>query len=141
MTLKSHFGSRINRPLARALALGGLLSISLLAGVGQADKAPPPPRRPDPAVEALLAPSPSPAANPSAQAGAADKDGFVPESRPPAMSNVEAGLPAAPLVGAAYGFIWLAVFGFVVWTLRRTTQLEAEIADLRQRIGSQGGSK
>ena len=107
------------------LAVWALLAVTFWAGLGHADKAPPPP----------------PSA-PSAAAPVADKDGFVPESRPPAMNNVEAGLPAAPLVGAAYGFIWLAVFGFVVFTLRRTTQLEADIADLRERIArTQAGSQ
>jgi CcmD family protein len=58
------------------------------------------------------------------------------------MGSVEEGLPAGPLVGAAYGFIWLAVFGFVVWTLRRTSQLEGELADLRERVErAQSGSK
>jgi CcmD family protein len=58
------------------------------------------------------------------------------------MKNVEEGLPAGPLVGAAYGFIWLAVFGFVVWTLRRTSQLEGELAELRERVKqAQGGTK
>ena len=137
---------------AAARRAGGFLIFSLClaaagAGSAWADKVPSPPSAPpaaapaaDPAVApAAAAPAAAPAAPPAA---VPDKDGFVPESRPPAMNNVEAGLPAAPLVGAAYGFIWLAVFGFVVWTLRRTTQLEADIADLRERIArAQGSSK
>ena len=43
-------------------------------------------------------------------------------------------IPAAPLVAVAYGFIWLAVRGFVVFTLQRTRKLEGEIADLAERI-------
>ena len=134
---------------AAARRASGLLIFSLClaaagAGSAWADKVPSPPSAPPaaaPAADPAAAPAvAAPAAAPTASVP--DKDGFVPESRPPAMNNVEAGLPAAPLVGAAYGFIWLAVFGFVVWTLRRTTQLEADIAELRERIArAQGSSK
>lgn len=101
------------------------LCLALLFGLGGAplalaDKAPPPPPS-----------SPS----------QADKDGFVPESRPATMKSVEEGLPAGPLVGAAYGFIWLAVFGFVVWTLRRTSRLEGELAELRDKVERATGGK
>ena len=110
--------------LARALPLALFFGLAAPA-LSLADKAPPPP----------------PTA-PAASAPVADKDGFVPDSRPANMKNVEEGLPAGPLVGAAYGFIWLAVFGFVVWTLRRTSQLEGELAELRERVKqAQGGTK
>jgi CcmD family protein len=34
----------------------------------------------------------------------------------------------------AYGFIWVAVFGYVVLVGRRVANLDAEIDDLRRRI-------
>ena len=131
---------------SRKNTIGRVLSVAALLGLAWpaltlADKAPPPP----PAQLAPPAPAPTPAAQPAPAApapAAPDKDGFVPDSRPATMGSVEEGLPAGPLVGAAYGFIWLAVFGFVVWTLRRTSQLEGELADLRERVErAQSGSK
>lgn len=136
---------------SRKNTIGRVLSVAALLGLAWpaltlADKAPPPP----PAQLAPPAPAPTPAAQPAPAASAPaasapaapDKDGFVPDSRPATMGSVEEGLPAGPLVGAAYGFIWLAVFGFVVWTLRRTSQLEGELADLRERVErAQSGSK
>jgi CcmD family protein len=34
----------------------------------------------------------------------------------------------------AYGFIWVAVFGYVVLVARRVARLGAEVEDLRQRV-------
>ena len=54
---------------------------------------------------------------------------FVPvENAPPGEQ-----IPAMPLLGAAYGFIWIGVFGYV-WSLsRRLQKVEAEIAELESR--------
>jgi CcmD family protein len=54
---------------------------------------------------------------------------FVPvENAPPGEQ-----IPAMPLLGAAYGFIWVGVFGYV-WSLaNRLKKVEAEIADLESR--------
>ena len=42
-------------------------------------------------------------------------------------------IPAMPLIGAAYGFIWVGVFGYV-WSLgRRLQRVEAEITELESR--------
>ena len=42
-------------------------------------------------------------------------------------------IPAMPLIGAAYGFIWVAVFGYV-WSLGRKLQkVDAEITELERR--------
>ena len=42
-------------------------------------------------------------------------------------------IPAMPLIGAAYGFIWVAVFGYV-WSLgRRLQKVDAEISELERR--------
>jgi CcmD family protein len=54
---------------------------------------------------------------------------FVPvENAPPGEQ-----IPAMPLLGAAYGFIWVGVFGYV-WSLsKRLQKVEAEIAELESR--------
>lgn len=116
---------------------GGLLAgLLLLPTLGHADI--PPQALPSrAAVAPTVAPTaaPTPAATPSA-APKADPEGFVPDSRPPNMTNVEEGMPAAPLVAGAYGFIWLAVLVFVAYTAKRAANLEGEIAHLAERIGS-----
>ncbi len=38
------------------------------------------------------------------------------------------------MVGLAYGFIWVAVFGYVVVIGRRLGRLHAELDELRRRI-------
>ncbi len=102
----------------RSLVFGlGLFGYSFLPSA-RADRAPPPP-------PSVAAPAPS---RPSA--AAADAEGFVPDSRPPNMNTVDESIPAAPLVATAYGFIWFAVLGFVLYTLRRTQHVEKEIAEL-----------
>ncbi len=54
---------------------------------------------------------------------------FVPvENAPPGEQ-----IPAMPLLGAAYGFIWVGVFGYV-WSLsRRLQKVETELAELEAR--------
>ena len=54
---------------------------------------------------------------------------FVPvENAPPGEQ-----IPAMPLLGAAYGFIWVGLLAYV-WSLaRRLNQVEAEITDLESR--------
>jgi CcmD family protein len=39
-------------------------------------------------------------------------------------------IPAMPLIGTAYGFIWVGVFGYVWSVARRLRKVEAEIATL-----------
>ncbi len=63
-----------------------------------------------------------------------DAEGFVPDSRPANMAVVDASIPAAPLVATAYGFIWLAVLGFVLFTQHRMNKVEKDIAELSERI-------
>lgn len=97
------------------------------------------PDRPAPPAAAKAAEVPTAAKYGANPAGAAavkpDAEGFVPDSRPATMSTVDESVPAAPLVAIAYGFIWLAVLGFVLLTLLRTRRLEQEIAELSERIG------
>lgn len=56
---------------------------------------------------------------------------FVPvENAPPGEQ-----IPAMPLLGLAYGFIWVGVLGYV-WSLaRRLQKVEAELAELESRKG------
>ena len=42
-------------------------------------------------------------------------------------------IPAMPLLGAAYGFIWVGVFGYVWSVARRLRKVEAEIAALESK--------
>lgn len=101
-------------------------------------------RADDPPGSPTAAPPPAaaaPAPNPAAFKTAPDNEGFVPESRPASMTNVEEGIPAGPLVATAYGFIWLAVLVFVGFTARRTSQLEVEVAQLAERLNQATGSQ
>ena len=51
----------------------------------------------------------------------------------PAENEPQEQIPAMPLLGAAYGFIWLGVFGYVWSVARRLRKVEAEIAALEAR--------
>ena len=54
---------------------------------------------------------------------------FVPVKDAPQAEQI----PAMPLLGAAYGFIWVGVFGYV-WSLsKRLQKVEAELLDLESR--------
>lgn len=54
---------------------------------------------------------------------------FVPVGDAPPGEQI----PAMPLLGTAYGFIWVGMLGYV-WTLaRRLQKVEAEITDLESR--------
>lgn len=56
-------------------------------------------------------------------------DEFVPMSEVPPEEQI----PAINLVAAAYGLVWLALFGYV-WSLgRRLQQAETDIARLEQK--------
>lgn len=72
---------------------------------------------------------------------AADSEGFVPDRRPANMANVSEGLPAGPLVAAAYGLIWVAALVFVGLTARRASQLECDMAQLAERLPPSAGSR
>jgi CcmD family protein len=56
-------------------------------------------------------------------------DEFVPVAEAPPGEQI----PAMNLVGAAYGFVWVVLVGYV-WTLgRRMSQAERDLAELEQR--------
>jgi CcmD family protein len=62
----------------------------------------------------------------------AGQDGFVPvNSLPPVES-----LPAAPMVMAAYAFVWVVLFVYLWSIWRRVRKVEHEIADLDRRAQS-----
>ena len=77
---------------------------------------------------ALIAPQALTAAAGLAEQPQPPKD-FVPVDEVPQGEQI----PAMPLLGAAYGFIWIGVFGYV-WSLgRRLQRVETEIAELESR--------
>ena len=54
---------------------------------------------------------------------------FVPVDEIPPGEQI----PAINMVAAAYGFVWLAVLGYVWSIARRLRQVESELADLESR--------
>lgn len=66
----------------------------------------------------------------SAQKPAA-QDEFVPVTGAPANQET---IPAQRLVGIAYGFIWVVLFGYV-WSVRsRLSRVEREMAAVSRRV-------
>jgi CcmD family protein len=62
---------------------------------------------------------------------------FVPVSSLPPGDQ----LPAAPLLIAAYAFVWVAVLVYVWSVWRRLTKVETEMQALQKRIGrTEGGA-
>lgn len=55
---------------------------------------------------------------------------FVPVTEVPASEQ----LPAAPLVIAAYAFVWAAITGYVVMMWRKLAKVEQEIGALSAQI-------
>jgi CcmD family protein len=62
----------------------------------------------------------------------AAQDGFVPVNSLPQAEQ----LPAAPLLVAAYAFVWVALLVYVWLLWRRMTRVERELADLSRRVQS-----
>ena len=61
----------------------------------------------------------------------APQDDFVPVGQLPAATEQ---LPAAPLLVAAYAFVWVMVL-FYLWTLwRRLASVEREMRDVERRV-------
>lgn len=68
---------------------------------------------------------------PAAAPGSPSADGFEPVSQLPATREQ---LPAAPLLVAAYAFVWLMLIGYV-WSLwRRLSVVERELAGVARRV-------
>ena len=66
-------------------------------------------------------------AQPASQAA---QDGFVPAGQLPPVEQ----LPAAPLVAAAYAFIWVAMLAYVFMLWRRLATVDRELSALRRSI-------
>ena len=58
-------------------------------------------------------------------------DGFVPVTGDD--PDVER-IPAAPLVFAAYAFVWVAMIAYVFFLWRRLTRVERELADVTAKL-------
>jgi CcmD family protein len=67
------------------------------------------------------------------QAPGAAQEEFVPVS-PDELDQEQ--LPAAPLVFAAYAFVWVALVSYVFVLWRRLTHVQRELADLSARLPS-----
>ena len=80
----------------------------------------------------LLLAGPATAQEPAKTPPPAAQDGFVPVDAPITASDR---MPAPMMVGIAYAFIWIALFGYL-WSVRaRLTTVEREMAALNQRVG------
>lgn len=74
---------------------------------------------------------PQPPVPPAAQ------DGFVPMSE---LAPREV-LPATPLVFYAYGFVWIALMGYVFSIWRRMARVEQDLADVQRRLQDGRGGR
>jgi CcmD family protein len=66
---------------------------------------------------------------PAASAQGQPPPEFVPVENAPQGEQI----PAMPLMGIAYGFIWVGVFGYVWSVARRLQKVEAELSALESR--------
>lgn len=48
-------------------------------------------------------------------------------------------IPAIPFVAAAYGFIWIAVLGYLVYVARSLGRVSSEVAELRRKLDAPAG--
>jgi len=67
----------------------------------------------------------------------AASDGFIPMSE---MTTREL-LPATPLVFYAYGFVWVALLGYLWAIWRRVDRVEQDITRVRQRLDAGTGGR
>ena len=95
------------------LLVGGFLWLGVLVGVAGAQDAPKEPAPKEPVKDA---------------------EGFEPVNGDMMVRGES--IPAANLVGAAYGFILLALVGYVVSVVVRVRRVEEEIGQLRKKVES-----
>ena len=82
-------------------------------------------------ISTLLAAGPAFAQEPAKPAAA--QDGFVPVDAP---IDVKDTMPAPLLVGIAYGFIWIVLFGYL-WSVRtRLATVEREMDVISRRVAA-----
>ncbi len=63
--------------------------------------------------------------------------GFVPVDQLPATES----LPAAPLIIAAYAFVWVALFVYLLSIWRRLGKVDAEMQALERRLGQRTSAR
>ena len=73
----------------------------------------------------------------AAQQAPAGQDEFVQVENLPATEQ----LPAAPLLIAAYAFVWIAAMGYVWSVWNRLGKVEREMHELAHRRSSRSGSR
>lgn len=83
---------------------------------------------------ALLLAVPCVASQPPAGAQGGQVEGFVPVNELPPADQ----LPAAPLLIAAYAFVWLAAMAYLWSIWRRLNKVEREMRTLEQRQAGSG---
>ena len=82
-------------------------------------------------VTLLLAPPAAAQEQPKAPAAA--QDGFIPVNAPLDAKDT---MPAPLLVGIAYGFIWIVLFGYL-WSVRtRLATVEREMEAITRRVAT-----
>jgi CcmD family protein len=67
----------------------------------------------------------------------AGQNEFVPVSQVPASEQI----PAAPLLIAAYAFVWVALLAYVWSIWRRLGRVEADMQALARRTGERGTAR
>ena len=50
-------------------------------------------------------------------------------------------VPAGPFVAIAYGFIWIALLGYVLFVARGLGRVRGELEDLRRKIDAAGSKR
>jgi CcmD family protein len=83
-------------------------------------------------ITLLLLTAPAFAQQPPKPSAPAAQDQFVPVDSPIAPEDA---MPAPRLVAIAYGFIWLVFFGYLLSLKMRLSNVEKELATVRQRAG------
>jgi CcmD family protein len=50
-------------------------------------------------------------------------------------------VPAGPFVGIAYGFIWIALLGYVLFVAKGLSRVRGELDDLRRKVDAASGKR
>lgn len=50
-------------------------------------------------------------------------------------------VPAGPFVGIAYGFIWIALLGYVLFVAKGLARVRGELDDLRRKVDAASGKR
>ena len=84
-------------------------------------------------VAMLLLPIAASAQTPPRPSPTAAQDGFVPVDKP---ASAQDSIPAPRRVALAYGFIWVALFGYV-WSIRtRLAKVQRELDAVGKRVAA-----